>query len=259
MLVALGILTLFISLFLHEWGHYIAMRKHGVPVECFGLGIPIRGLPFLELRIKTHRMQFHPVILGAFVKTKDSYSIETENRYRILADVAGNGVRINLITAALLYPVWAVVKFGFGSVNWTFVGMITIILLIITGYRPLFCRYLFPILSIGVAASVVIPLILWAFAPTPETAPLAGPVGIIHIATKIEAIPAVLFFWVILSSGIGLANMLPILPLDGGHYFAHFLKRKAPRLLGAYQKISIVLILGLILMVFMMDIWRLFV
>lgn len=259
MLVALGIFTLFISLFLHEWGHYIAMRRHGVPVKCFGLGIPIRRLPFLQVRIKTHYMQFHPLILGAFVQTEDSYDIEKETRYRVLADVIGNGVRINLITAAILFPVWAVAKFGFGSINWTFVGVITVILLIITGYRPLFCRYLFPLLSIGTIAAVVIPLIFWAFAPSPETAPLAGPVGIVHIASKSKTIADVVFFWLIISAGIGLANMLPISPLDGGHYFSYFLKRKAPRLLPAFQKISIFLLVALVLVAFTTDIWRLLV
>lgn len=110
-------LILFIGLVvIHEFGHFIAARRHGVEVEEFGIGFPPR---IWKKRIHSKKGDYNFTInllpLGGFVKLKGEHDDDTEKGTFGAANLGAKtqimaaGVIMNLITAFVLLTLIALV------------------------------------------------------------------------------------------------------------------------------------------------------
>lgn len=124
--------------------------------------------------------------------------------------------------------------------------------------------------AVGVAILIVMALIdlfkeVLTGAGVPEG--LAGPVGIVHQASSNhlldQGLLSVLGFSGMLSLNLGIMNILPIPALDGGRMFFLFLekfigKAKVRKFEGSANLTGFIILLGLIIMISIRDVWRIF-
>jgi regulator of sigma E protease len=74
---------------------------------------------------------------------------------------------------------------------------------------------------------------------------------------------SILFMASMISLGIGMFNLLPIPPLDGGGMLVAFIegcrggKRLSPRTVRLAYTIGTAFLIGLVIIIFVIDIWRL--
>jgi len=96
---------------------------------------------------------------------------------------------------------------------------------------------------------------------------LAGPVGIVHQASSAglveQGLLPILGFSGMLSLNLGIMNILPIPALDGGRMFFIFLekfigKEKVRKFEGTANLSGFIILLGLIIMISIRDVWRIF-
>jgi len=106
-----------------------------------------------------------------------------------------------------------------------------------------------------------IPLII----KSPDTA-LVGPIGAGQLTVELvrsSGLSSILFMAAIISLGIGIFNLLPIPPLDGGGMLVAFIegcrrgKRLSPRTVRLAYTIGTAFLITLVILVTFMDIWRL--
>jgi len=106
-----------------------------------------------------------------------------------------------------------------------------------------------------------IPLII----ESPDMA-LVGPIGAVQLTVEVvrsSGVSSILFMAGIISLGIGIFNLLPIPPLDGGGMLVAFIegcrrgKRLSPRTVRLAYTIGTTFIIALVILVTFLDIWRL--
>jgi regulator of sigma E protease len=100
---------------------------------------------------------------------------------------------------------------------------------------------------------------------SPDTA-LVGPIGAGQLTVEIvrsSGFSSMLFMASMISLGIGIFNLFPIPPLDGGGMLVAFIegcrrgKRLSPRTVRLSYTIGTAFLIGLVILIFVMDIWRL--
>jgi Zn-dependent protease len=205
MWTAIAILLLIASVAAHEAAHALALRRLGFRIIEVGVGIPIGP----RLKIDSGRLPFRvvlsPILLGAYVMPDpDDAEAIAALPYRDRAWYSGAGVLVNLVigTAALAL-VAALDGHWLSSAVTAAVGVVLWV-----ARRP-FCSYGIPVLGLPVLA-----LTAWSLTSTlgqPE-----GPVGLVTGLQSNSLTTAILLAG-LASIGLGLLNMLPMLPFDGGH------------------------------------------
>lgn len=245
MFIALTAFLVIFSLFLHELGHALYMKKYGVPIETFSIGLPFP----IALRFRSKKflngalIQFTPLLLGAYVKST-SYKGEDPTAllsYKEQADIYGAGPLANFIfglSILLALGTWT---------NWentsayllNYRTLLMLAFLITFSIAPKwFSRYL--MLPLGVSMMV---LTVWLIFQDPGKS-VSGPVGIAKIMGEASGVYTSLLISSFLSVSIGLFNTFPLLPLDGGRTMNALIGRY-PNLQAAYQLISAVILLML--------------
>jgi regulator of sigma E protease len=202
-IVFLLVLTLVVTI--HEFGHYLACRATGIRVEKFGIGF---GKPLLKYqREGGTEWSLRPWPLGGFIEPNKFEMAAAKPLTKAFVAVAGpaaNIVPFGLLAAA----------FGFGGaflkfiwiLYWTgLVGLFNVITL------PL--RWLFGLHAVGATMAA-------AGGGTADKADLVGPVGL--GSASVQATHAMgfgmsfLLLFILISLGLGLINLVPLPPLDGG-------------------------------------------
>lgn len=190
-LIFLLVVTLVIAV--HEYGHYLACRIFGIPVEKFGVGF---GKPLISRTDKRGtEWSLRPIPLGGFI-TPNDVAMQNATPFQKFA-VAIAGPLANLLPFALIAAVFG--KLGaYLELLWTvYLGTM----------RAVFDAVTFNAFAVAETA-------------TKEGGGLMGPIGI--ATSSLETTPVVgmgfsaLFLFAALSIGIGLLNLLPLPPLDGG-------------------------------------------
>jgi len=112
-LLVIGILLFFGLVVVHEWGHFIMARRHGVTVEEFAIGFPPR---LFKKRTKGGWLfTINMLPLGGFVKLKGEHDSDTEQGSLGAATVAAKtkimaaGVVMNLLVAYVLLVLLALI------------------------------------------------------------------------------------------------------------------------------------------------------
>jgi len=266
MLTILSIAGLLLIVMIHELGHAHAMIRNGIRIKEIGLGWPIRSLPHFRFRLnkKIPSVTLHPLLLGAYVEPYYSEGKKIEGLpYLDMAFVYGAGVWANTVFAMLIVvvlqmfapeqmPTYKAV-INSSAINLTLTLLYVGILVILFLCPRLFCGYIIPPLGIFVTY-LTVKILTEHFRDS-----MGGPVSIImdsapRMATWVGAGKEI----AILSLAIGLLNMLPLPPLDGGQIIRNLLKRWfGERWSLAYSGFGVLCVLCLIALALFGDIQKL--
>lgn len=269
--IAFIFVFLILNLVIHEAAHAIAMRRYGVEIKEAGLGIPIPGFIF-RFRVPwlSFPLTLSPILLGAYVEPTPRGNQQTNALpYRERALIFGAGVLGNVLVGSLLTIIALFIfkDLGEPAVYIRLIAM-TAIALVIVRFSKLFCSIGIPILGlafVGLLLYTLIPGLIENFqesalhggAPADKDPILIGPIGITHEATTLKTAIEVFRLAVAISFGIGIFNMLPLLPLDGGRIFGMIIERVlGKQALPLFGLVSIVAIVTLIFLIFAGDINR---
>jgi len=217
MLITLCVFLIIFSMLLHEFGHAIYMHKYGLGVDTISLGYPFP----IKIRFRLKRvfdgmtLQLTPLLIGAYAKAKYPAQLP----YNKMADIYSAGALVNILFGGIILTFCRIIRLE--NINMLFDSQLIVLLLIII-VLP-FCNKIFSrfiALPLGVSLFCYI---LWVFFQalmkpanaSPETMQMLIHVSNIYDAFVISAI---------LSIGIGLLNLLPILPMDGGLLVDSFLE-----------------------------------
>lgn len=233
---------------LHELGHARTMAAQGVYVEEAGLGFALPPQLTLYKRAmangETFRFKASPWLVGAYVRpTEKDWEKINKAPYHDFAWMLGVGVVLNLVAGGALLAAANVLTGHFfrASIMAAVAGLIWVL-------RRQFASYAIPALAVPVMIFMV-----WSIIGGFGEA--TGPVGVAKVL--LTSTPAdALGFAGVLSIGMGLFNILPIYPLDGGRIVGRALAQfSVPRrAVQAFETVGSLCMLGLLLYVVVTDI-----
>jgi membrane-associated protease RseP (regulator of RpoE activity) len=273
-MVLTSLVVLFLlAVILHELGHAYALADCGVKVERISLlGFP--GLITIRLPIKLKKFPgtewvIHPVVLlGAYVK-----AAKGEEEKLSAADMryfAAMGPLMNFILATtfagFLYATDAYMYASEG-LAWqnSAIKSVAFFCSVPTLWRMRRICGQYELLVVGFAGAA---FMVYLFTHFSLFEIVGGPVTIgqalhaksVELATLSVArqIANVFYLGVMLNLLLGAANLMPLYPLDGGHILRTMLKpRLSPRLLGFYDRLGFVCVMGLMVLALANDASRL--
>jgi membrane-associated protease RseP (regulator of RpoE activity) len=274
MLFTIGILVLLeLSLVVHELGHAFAMRQCGVRILRISLfGFP--GLSFISVPV-TIRLPIrarwlpdtewviHPLLpLGAYVMPHEEDAARVSRAQDLY--ISGMGALTNFIFGLALIgltagvaPEWFVSPDSAASMV-LYAGLLIIIaaaMWLLWRYRVFFCRRL--LLAVGIVSLVLVVLMIVTMTQAERMEMLADFGFLVSIKefyvwsqefANTGVKDTIAYTLVIsggLSIGLGALNLMPLLPLDGGHMMNHYM----PRVLRTpYSAVSVVLVYPLLVL-----------
>ncbi len=231
-LVMLGILVI-----IHEGGHFIVAKLCKIKVNEFSVGF---GKSIWSKNIKGTKYSVRIIPLGGYVsmegedeRSDEEGSFSKASFWKKLLVVLAGPI-VNIVFGLLIYFILVAVKYGVevAAVNTVnFLGaLFDSIKVIVTG-----------------GASMD---------------DLAGPVGIANIVSKTSGIVDFIYLLSVISLSLGVTNLLPIPPLDGGKlliYIIEAIKRKPLKeeTVLRIQMLGFIFIIGLSVFVMYNDVTRL--
>lgn len=253
MYIGIAVALVLVSVLFHELGHALEMNRRGIKIQSVGIGMP---LPFLTWRCKpfSGRMRntvfaLSPLIIAAYVKPvkKEEKKIKRLSYYG-QASIDGAGVAANIVFSLILAAAlafWGTVpKFLTGrgaSYCYAVACAFAIAAIVFWLGRNIFSVYF--ALPLGVLLAYVVVAVALKYGVHQA---VGGPISIgYYIATISNAMDAIRVA-ANLSLGMGLINLLPLCPLDGGRIAAALLGKIHPDLGMAYRTLSTLAFLVLI-------------
>jgi membrane-associated protease RseP (regulator of RpoE activity) len=235
----------------HEAGHYASMRRAGVRIHSAGVGFPFPPT-FTVYRKKNPdgtvtKFQLSPWVLGAFVRAdeRDEKRID-ELPYRQFTWIMGSGVVINLALGLVLLSL-AALTIG----NWTgclaYLAAATLLWL----GRKLFAAYVVPVLGIPALG-----LLIWGTVLAVMDHSQIGVVGTVRLFSLADNASLALVLAGLLSVSLGILNMIPLFPFDGGRIFSRVLSAAglSPRAVLAFEVATSILAVGTIAFTLLTDV-----
>lgn len=268
--------ALFIVILVHEFGHLVAMRRVGMEVDTLAVGV--RWGPYLEIESAFLRryagpdfkLVLSPLVLAGFVKASDP---EQEERLRDdeRALVYGGGVVANILLSIFIFSIVAVIlawKNSGGAIaanvpivgglsTWAIIPALILSALLLLYFARFICRYIFPVIGVFVFA-----LMTYVFWRISLDVGLLANGGFIEFASETEKAGKHGYFGVYiayLSFVVGLGNLLPLYPLDGGHLGMIHVRRFTPKAEPVYRRLGFAVVIVLLVIQFVPDLYRLFV
>ncbi len=250
MYVSLGVFLIVLAILFHEAGHALAMRRHGIVVSELGIGLPFG--PRIEIESEflkrlfgeRFRLVFTLALIGAYVLARD---IAFEERLTLSqrCHIYGAGVIGNLVFIMVIWTVLVALIFLLpgqfpGITPDPLKGILIIVaasgacFLLVVFSRQI-SQWIFPIISMV----AIILLAKWIFnAPMTEFAnAMGGPVLLGKITADMSTdLVNTLLFGAFISFGIGVTNLLPFWPLDGGQIIQAIAEAHIPGGLARFTK-----------------------
>lgn len=268
---ALLFLALFIVIFIHELGHVVAFRRIGMEVDTMSIGLAWG--PRITIKSKLLRryaganftLILSPLVIAGYVKPSRPEQ-EDELRADEKALVYGGGVIANLLLSIFIYAaitlmvawnssgkivVAETVPLLGGQSIWLILALFGLSALILCSAARFICRFIFPVIGFAVLALLV--FVLWRISANPS---VLAQGGFIVLADQTEQASALGYFWAYVgyfSVILGLGNLLPLYPLDGGHIAMIHVKRFVPKLEPLYKRLGIVVVALLLVFQFIPD------
>jgi membrane-associated protease RseP (regulator of RpoE activity) len=225
----------------HEAGHFVSMRRAGIRIHSAGIGFPFPPT-FTVYRKKrpdggVTKFQLSPWVLGAFVRAEE----EDEKRidtlpYRQFAWIMGSGVMINVVLGLVLLSFGALL-----SGNWNGFVLYNLIAVVLWLARKLFTAYVVPVIGLPMLA-----LSTWGLVAAVQDRSQIGIVGWGEVFSWATDIRMAVLLAGALSLLLGLANMVPLFPFDGGRIFSRVLMNlgASRRTATIFEAVTSVLALG---------------
>ena len=186
---------------IHELGHYTVAKMCKITVNEFSIGF---GPKLISKEYKSTLYELRLIPLGGFVKLEgEEEQSEKEGSFnkasipkRIVVLVAGAGV--NIIFGIILYVLLITIRYAMvanGSL-WDAIGFG------MNAGMDIICEMakgIFQMITGGITLN-----------------DMTGPVGISSMVSKTNGLTEFLYLLSIISISLGITNLLPIIPLDGG-------------------------------------------
>ena len=278
MLFTIGILALLeLSIIVHELGHAFAMRQCGVRVVRISLfGFPSLGfisvpvtirLPIRAQWLPDTEWVIHPLLpLGAYVVPHEQDAARVSRAQDFY--ISGMGALTNFIFGLALIgltvgiaPEWFVTRGDTTSVL-LYTGLLLGIVAAmgtLWRYRLFFCRRL--LLAVGIVSLVLMVAIVTFMTNAERMELLAGfgfLTGIKDIYNWSQAltnhgVKDIVAYTLLMSGGLsiglGAFNLIPLLPLDGGHMMNHYVP-------GVLRKPYLAISVGLVYPLLVISLWN---
>ena len=188
-------------IFIHESGHYIVAKICKIKVNEFAVGFgpklfsKQKGETVYELRL---------IPLGGFVK------LEGEEEH---SDKEGSFNKASIPKRIAVIAAGAIVNIVFGLLLY---GILIVIRHTIVVNEGIGSALLFGIKSIASLSTDMIKGIFQLFTGGLSLNDMSGPVGISAMVSQTNGIVELLYLLSIISISLGITNLLPFVPLDGG-------------------------------------------
>lgn len=180
----------------HELAHFEVARRAGIKATKIGFGLKIPGMSWLSvsIKIKDVEVSLNPILIMAYV-ILDPKEIEKLNSTSKKIAIFAAGSLANLFSGMIFLTIAKIMK-GSGFFE-SFISSLIIIL----------------------ETSISFPGMLLNFSNLKEN--VAGPIGIMNFISNFSVSGdfSLVLLLASFSVGVGLFNLIPILPLDGGHIF----------------------------------------
>ncbi|NTV21941.1 MAG: site-2 protease family protein [Chlorobium limicola] len=240
------IIVMSLVVLVHEFGHFLAARKAGVPVYEFSVGFPFSPRIATLYRHKETEFTLRLLPLGGFV----SFSADgDEDAHKLFgasplsrASIMVGGPLFNVVFAYLVFIPAFLGKEG-GSLLQAIQSSAHALWMVVVGTFSMLGHL---------------------FAGQGGMESFSGPIGIAVMAGQAAntGLPDLLFFTGVLSISLGIMNLMPFPGLDGGQLMLVLIEAIRNRPLGArsYQVINftgIMLFIGLSIVITWHDILRL--
>jgi hypothetical protein len=204
------------------------------------------------------------------VKTDDT-DREEHLRDDEKALVYGGGIIANTLLAVFISGVFVATiafKAGFGATvasniplvgglsTWVVVAVFGLFALLLLQYARLICRFIFPLMGLVMFAAFI--WVLWMLS---KNLSLLGNIGFIGLADQTQQASASGLFFVFvgyISLTVGLGNLLPLHPLDGGQIAMIHMQGFGSKFKLYYEKLGLAIVIFLLVFQFVPDLYRLF-
>lgn len=248
--VLLGVGALLFALITHEAAHAVMLRRLGIGIQEVGLGVPLPPRLVLRPRRVPFGVSLSPWLLGAYVQPHADDKAKLESlSYQDKARFYGAGCVVNLVAGGLLTAIGAAAG---GSYVLAAVALSAAVV-IACWPRP-FVAFAAPLLGLVVLGALVYFVFL-----RPTALGSAG--TMVNSADQFtsSSIDVTRFVGAV-SLSLGIVNLAPVLPLDGGKIVDGFLAGmswgRAVR--KTTQSLGIAFFLTLMTVSVVMDVLRLF-
>lgn len=249
----IAFLLFVLVLALHEAAHAYALHGLGYRIKAAGLGLPIAPrLKFKPTARRPFSISISPWLVGAYVQVhNEDEEAVGRLRYWDQAWFSGAGVVANLSVGGILVALVLAIQGRFWmALAWAAVG----VMIWLRG--RLITALIVPIVALAVFVGSIYLVItttasLVSGTGNPQMGGILGIGGFLVVDSPLDALKVA----ALLSISLGLANMLPLAPFDGGRICAELVRRwwgeTAQRV---YVASSLALGFGLILYMQVLDI-----
>jgi len=177
---------------IHEGGHFLVARLCKVKVNEFAIGF---GPTIWKRQGKETKYAIRLIPLGGFVSmegeeehSEEEGSFSKASIPKRIAIVLAGGI-VNIIFGTVIYWIWASVVLG--NIGLGFKSLINFLLSMIESLKMLFTGKIF-------------------------ADQLMGPIGISTVIAGTTGVQDFIYFLSLISVSLGVTNLLPVPPLDGG-------------------------------------------
>lgn len=229
---AFAVVMFLASIAAHEAGHAFALRGYGVPITEAGLGFPFRPRKvFAATKRRPWAFSLSPWLLGAYVMADPEHMHKIDELgYRHRAWYAGAGVLVNFIIGFMLLAFHSAMVSGSLRAVLILVGAS----LVLFFARTYVVAYVFPLLMLPALTVLGVSLVHGA---GEATGPAATAVALVS-TSFMDAVKLVGF----MNVALGILNLLPFHPLDGGRIAGLIVRRFAgERGLQRFERVTLCL------------------
>jgi hypothetical protein len=150
-LIFLGIVTLGITI--HELGHFYEMKKQGIKVESFNIGLPLFKISIFKIKYKETTFVLNLIPIAGYVKAYESEEEKIKNLpYFDFSSVMGGGIIFNIISIIIFMNLYFSLKLEFSFKVFVLLFLFSVLVFMLRRYIS---GIVIPILGVLFASYIV--------------------------------------------------------------------------------------------------------